>query len=296
MDETHGAAADPQALLMEWLKTANSLFSGPTKKQDVSSTSENTGKKGNERVTTEALSSIIKTWGVISSAMSEPSAMDSLYRSMAILPDAVSHVIQSGLRGYLRIQNQFMEKMTTIGQSTEAYSFDTIDHDSVKIWSDIYQKEVQRYFNVPALGLSRFYQERMNQTLDKFNLFNSSLIDFMQLLSLPFEKSFKVLQDKIEELTSKESLPEDPQELYRLWIKILEGHFMTLFKSPEYTKKLASTLDAMDNFLSARNSIITDALQSLPIPTDKDMDALYEELYHLKKKVKELEKSGKNKG
>ena len=295
MGETQGAAADPQALLMEWLKTATSLFPVPANKTAASSTAETAGKQENERVTTEAISSIIKTWGVISSAMSEPSAMNALYRSMSILPDAVSHVIQSGLRGYLRIQNQFMEKMTTIGQSTEAYSFENIDHDSVKIWSDIYLKEVQRYFNIPSLGLSRFYQERMNLTLDKFNLFNTSLIDFMQLLSLPFEKSFKVLQDKIEELTRKESLPEDPQELYRLWIKILEGHFMTLFKSPEYTSKLAATLDAMDDFLQARNRIITDALQSLPIPTDKDMDALYEELYHLKKKVKELEKSGKNK-
>ncbi len=295
MGETQGTAADPQALLMEWLKTATSLFPGPANKTAASSTAQTAGKQENERVTTEAISSIIKTWGVISSAMSEPSAMNALYRSMSILPDAVSHVIQSGLKGYLRIQNQFMEKMTTIGQSTEAYSFENIDHDSVKIWSDLYLKEVQRYFNIPSLGLSRFYQERMNLTLDKFNLFNTSLIDFMQLLSLPFEKSFKVLQDKIEELTRKESLPEDPQELYRLWIKILEGHFMTLFKSPEYTSKLAATLDAMDDFLQARNRIITDALQSLPIPTDKDMDALYEELYHLKKKVKEMEKSGKNK-
>ena len=69
---------------------------------------------------------------------------------------------------------------------------------------------------------------------------------------------------------------------------------MTLFKSPEYTKKLASTLDTLDDYISARNRILQDALQSLPIPTHKDMDALYEELYLLKKKIKKLEKSGKN--
>ncbi len=294
MDETQSTASAPQAFLMEWLKTSNRFFSGTAKKSAGSSPLNNAGQKGNERVTAEALTSIIKTWGTISSAMSEPSAMEALYRSTAIFPDAVSHVIQSGLRGYLQIQSQFMEKMSTIGQNTEPYSFDNIDHDTVKIWSDIYQKEFQRYFNIPSLGLSRVYQERMNQTLDKFNLFNTSLIDFMQLLALPFEKSFKVLQEKIEELTNKGTLPEDPQELYRLWIKILEGHFMTLFKSPEYTGKLAATLGAMGEFISGRNQIMQDALQSLPIPTNKDMDALYEELYLLKKKVKKLEKSRKN--
>jgi polyhydroxyalkanoate synthesis regulator phasin len=37
-------------------------------------------------------------------------------------------------------------------------------------------------------------------------------------------------------------------------------------------------------------------LQNLPIPTNKDMDELYKDLYILKKRVKELERKVKRDG
>ncbi|MDT8272869.1 MAG: poly(R)-hydroxyalkanoic acid synthase subunit PhaE, partial [Desulfomonilia bacterium] len=176
----------------------------------------------------------------------------------------------------------------------EAYRFDNLDQDSLKAWSDFYKSEIRQYLNIPQLGLTRFYQERMNQTIDKFNVFSTSLAEFMQVLSLPFEKSIKVMQDKIEDLTREGKLPEDPQEYYRMWIKILEGHFMTLFKSEEYTRAMAETLGNLEAFLYSRNRIIEDSLQSLPIPSNKDMDELYQELYQIKKRIKNLEKNTAN--
>jgi poly[(R)-3-hydroxyalkanoate] polymerase subunit PhaE len=35
-------------------------------------------------------------------------------------------------------------------------------------------------------------------------------------------------------------------------------------------------------------------MQSLPIPTNKDLDELYEELYLLKKRIRDLEKAQKD--
>ena len=290
MDNTKKTSEDPQALLQEWLKNANQFWSGVTKSAEDIMQTQHSGQKGSERSQHEALYSIMKTWGTISSAMSEPSAMETLYRGMAIMPDIISKIIQSGIRGYLKIYGNFLEKMVKLGQRTDAYSFDNLDQESLRVWSDIYEKEIHRYFNVPQLGLNRFYQERMSQAFDKYNVFNTSLLEFMNLLSMPFEKSFHVMQGQIDELTQKGLLPEDPQEIYRMWIKSLEGHFMTLYKSPEYTKVLASTLSSLDDFIATRNMILQDILQPLPIPTNKDMDALYEEIYFLKKKVKELEK------
>jgi len=46
----------------------------------------------------------------------------------------------------------------------------------------------------------------------------------------------------------------------------------------------------------ARHRMLTDMLQSLPLPTNKEMDELYKELYLLKKRVRELEKSSGEKG
>jgi polyhydroxyalkanoate synthesis regulator phasin len=85
-------------------------------------------------------------------------------------------------------------------------------------------------------------------------------------------------------------LPDDSKAYYQMWIKILEGHYMTLFKSPEYVDAMGQTLDSLENYKMAAEKVIEDTLGMLPVPTQKDMDELYKEIYLLKKKVKALEK------
>jgi polyhydroxyalkanoate synthesis regulator phasin len=75
-----------------------------------------------------------------------------------------------------------------------------------------------------------------------------------------------------------------------MWLKILEGHYMNLFKSKEYTDALHRTLNKLEDFLIAKNEAMRDFLQLLPVVTQKDMDEMYKEFHLLKKRVKALEK------
>jgi hypothetical protein len=75
-----------------------------------------------------------------------------------------------------------------------------------------------------------------------------------------------------------------------MWIKTLEGHYMTLFRSTEYTQAMSKTINAMEDYTVARHEIVQDYLQMFPVPTNEDMDEVYKEIYELKKKVKALEK------
>ena len=110
------------------------------------------------------------------------------------------------------------------------------------------------------------------------------------MLYLPVTKSFSVIQEKLGELSEAGELPEDPQKYYQMWIKILEGHYMTLFQSNEYIETLAKTLDALAEFSAAKNDLLQDMLDALPVSTQKDMDDLYKEIYLMKKRIKILEK------
>ncbi len=122
-------------------------------------------------------------------------------------------------------------------------------------------------------------------------MFQAAIAEFLQLLFLPMEKSIQAMQEKIAEMADEGLLPENPKVYYQMWIKILEGHYMTLLKSPEYTTKMDNTLGAFDNFIASKNEILQDFLQTLPVPTDKDMDELYQEIYQLKKRMREHEKT-----
>jgi polyhydroxyalkanoate synthesis regulator phasin len=71
---------------------------------------------------------------------------------------------------------------------------------------------------------------------------------------------------------------------------MLEGHYTALLKSPAYLQSLCRTLSTVQDLKIAQHRLLTDFLQTLPIPTNKDMDEVYKELYTLKKRVNELTK------
>ena len=295
MDEKQSNTNASMEFFQPLMTMVNQFLSGlPGMMSGQKMSDEKATPEGRSRFSPEALLSIIKTWGTLSSAMSEPSAASALASGFATLPDIMTKFFQTGMSGFLKIHEQTTDKLKDLGKRTEAYRFENLDQDSIKVWSDFYDKEIRQYLKVPQLGLVRVYQERFYQTIDKFNVFSTTFAEFMHVLMLPMEKSFMVLHDKIEEQIREGKTPEDPHEYYRLWVKILEGHYMTLFKTSEYTKTLNETLSSYEDYLSARNQIVTDALQSLPIPTNKDLDELYDELYHLKKRVKDLEKVNKD--
>jgi len=104
------------------------------------------------------------------------------------------------------------------------------------------------------------------------------------------EKSSAVMQEKVEELIEKGDIHDNFKDYYNMWIKILEGHYMTLLKSPEYTQVMNKTVEALVQYRKAKDEVMYDVLEKLPIPTNKDMDELYKDFYLLKKKVRELSK------
>jgi polyhydroxyalkanoate synthesis regulator phasin len=66
---------------------------------------------------------------------------------------------------------------------------------------------------------------------------------------------------------------------------------MTLFQTPEYTDILGKTLNSLTEFKSARNAVIEDMIDGLPIPTRSEIDALYQEIHRLKRRLRALEKN-----
>jgi len=94
-------------------------------------------------------------------------------------------------------------------------------------------------------------------------------------------------------LADEGELPDKSKDYYQMWIKILEGHYMKLFQSPEYIQSLGNALGALGDFTAARHKIMEDLLQMMPIPTQTDMDELYKDIYLLKKRIKALERQKK---
>jgi polyhydroxyalkanoate synthase subunit PhaE len=285
----------PEALLSAWMKTATDFWGSMMEAWPEISPSYQAPPPSGEGEETklrmkETLDSVLKTWQVFSSTIKSPNFFESVSKGINNLPEIVLKMSQVAFEGFSNLQKQWLERMGRMGGPSEAFKFEDLDQGPYKTWMEMYEKEFSQFYNFPQLGLTRFYQERMTQAMDQFNRYQASMGEFFHLLYLPMEKSNRVLQEKMAALAEGGKLPENFQDYYRLWLKILEGHYMTLFKSPEFTQTLARVMEATENFIEAKQAVLQDLLQFLSVPTHKELDDLYRELYVLKKKVKELDK------
>jgi hypothetical protein len=287
--------ADAETLLSAWIKSTTDFWGSMLQSLSQSETdftgtaSPETGSKEKSR-SRESFETVLKTWQTLSSVAGDTGAMEALSNLGHVMPDILVKMVRAAWQGVFNLQQQWIEKAGRIGRSTQAYSFENLDEDVFKAWTDVYEQEFRQFFYLPQLGLTRIYQEKFNQAADKLNRLQAVLGEFMTIFYMPMEKSFKVLQDKVAKMAEAGELPEDYNAYYRLFIKILEGHYMTLYKSPEYLSVMDKTLTALEEFLMARETIAQDMLKMLALPTQKELDELYREIYILKKKIRSLEK------
>jgi len=287
MTEQASQSFDPKTVLEAWLKTATDFWGPVMEMWSAASGKTNTAMEQGDSRIIQNLEAALKSWKAMSSAMSEPEVGQSVFGVIQAMPEIVLKMTQTGWNGFFRLQRQWYERLLRVGQSTEAYRFDNLDVEALNAWSEMYKEEFQRLLYMPQLGLTRQYQERANKALDKFNLLQVAMGEFLQLLYLPMEKSLRVMQEKMAE---EDQIQENPKVYYQQWIKTLEGHYMTLLQSPEYTQKMGETLEAFENYIASKDELLQDLLQTLPVPTDKDMDELYREIYLLKKRMRKHEK------
>ncbi len=295
MNENEQDKSGPETLFADWIKTSMAYWESMASMWPVFNTAggNKPDSKKDEKTSRMQRSweSTQKTWKAWSQIITEPETIETLFKESGGLPEIFLKIAQTGLNSFVHLQQQWLHKAGKVQESTEPYTFENIDEDAVNVWTKLYETELRKIFNIPQLGLTRFYQEKMIRSVDKFNMFQSTLTEFLRLLSLPMEKSFQVMQEKLTELADKGNLPEDSKAYYRMWIKILEGHYMTLSQSFEYTQLLHKTLHSMSEFSEAKKELLQDTLlYMLPVPTQKEMDELYKEIYLLKKRIKELEK------
>jgi polyhydroxyalkanoate synthase subunit PhaE len=284
-------AMDMTKMFGMWLKSAMSFWENMSRMQPDESGMFNFFPKqqeGSSHQTQQAWDRGTKIAGALASMLSEPENLDALFKATDTVPEFIMKMSRQVWEGYFEAQKNWAEHAVRIGKHEKAYSFNELDQETFKSLREIYEKEFQRYFYIPQIGLTRFYQERANTAIDKYNLFQTSLSEFIYMFYVPMEKSMAVMQEKVKDMVEKGEISDNYKEYYSMWIKILEGHYMKLLKSPEYTQVMDKTIQSLVAYRGARDEMMYDILKNLPIPTNREMDELYKEFYDLKKKVREL--------
>jgi class III poly(R)-hydroxyalkanoic acid synthase PhaE subunit len=286
------------ALLESWVKASTDFWKSsanmwPAAFGGTPAASGSAGKEGEDMSAEDPMRMFHEIWQTLFSLVSKPQAGD--YHPVSSLYESMLKLSQPLWTGYLQLQKLWMEGEGKGAGVVELEGFANLAQKMTKFWSDMYEKEFGQVLKVPQLGLTRVYQGRVNETIEKFIEFQRALTEFMQLLLIPMEKAYIAVREEIKnvEKQGKEALKVS-KAYYQLWIKTMEENYMVLMKSPEYTEILGNTAKALHDFRVVRSQLFMDILQELPIPTNREMDELYKDLYLLKKRVKELEKKVKS--
>jgi poly[(R)-3-hydroxyalkanoate] polymerase subunit PhaE len=274
---------DWNKMMQEFWEPLHNQWSGLFKASGTQESIQFKGRMG------EYLQSNTKMWQTMLGAMSGPEALEHFQKATQVTPDIALGFAQACLQSFTSLQTQVGEWIQKRGASLSAADIQELDKEFFKKWSDIYTNEFSRYLKIPQVGLGRVYQERILQAADKMNAFQATLSEFLLLLANPVEKSLTSLQEKMAELTEAGTLDEKSKTYYNLWIKLLEGHYMELFKHPDYSAALVKTLAALNEFVESRQTVVNDLLRQFNIPTQQDLDELAKEIYLLKKRMRAYE-------
>lgn len=219
--------------------------------------------------------------------------MGKMFKEMNKLPQMTMDMGQKAWEYYSDAQRTGLDWYNYNGRIQELV-FSEDDRNIMDLFGKIYETEVKKFLEVPQLGLNRFKQERVNRFVDRFNLYQKTLAEFLHISYVPMEKAACVLRKKMEEMFESGETIEDFKDFHALWIRILEEQYMAQLESSEYTEGLNRMLDATVQFRSAKEEVLYDFLQNLPIPTNRDMDELYKEIYTLKKKLRKVSAAFEN--
>jgi len=276
----------------EWMQSAMNLWKKMAASQQVDNNffQSDTSFTGSKK-TDQFFSSSMNMIQLIVSSLFEPDNIDATLKKTDAISSASLEILKQVTESVMELQTQWIERCIRIGKETKAYSFDDMDKEIFTTWKNIYEKEFQHFFQMPTIGLFRYYQEHVNTAADKYNLFNESMSEFIFMLYIPFEKTAQIFLKEIENKLSEGELSNNGKDYYNQWIRILEGHFMSLLKSKDYTEVLNQTIQTYVDFKKAKEDVLIDMLQQIPVPTNKEMDELYKEIYDLKQQIKSLTKT-----
>jgi polyhydroxyalkanoate synthesis regulator phasin len=158
-------------------------------------------------------------------------------------------------------------------------------------WAKGYEMTVGKVIRVPPIGPAREGIEIYQKSLDSYLKLCGAAFDFYLRTTKPSLDAFVTVSNKAHDMLKGEVTPESFQKLYGVTIAEFEKRLKELFTADEFVQAMRTTLDASMSFQSDYQSFLEANLKGTPIITRSEMDEVQEELYALKKQLRELTKT-----
>ena len=302
---TSNDAAGPKTFFDTWMKSMTDYWANMAQSPFSNIFDANTGNQSEKQNSAQkknsdnakkaahdaATAATLEALKAVSAAMTHPDSLMASLKSIGAMPDVLAKMIEPAIGNAAAFSQQLLGKMEKSGDYVPLSGIQEMDREALSIWSKFYDAEFRKFLHIPQLGLNRFHQEKINRYLDKIAELETAMGEFLSIVFKPFKDAYTSFEEEVAEMAKKDELPEDHKAYYRQWIKHLEGHYMNLFRSPEYLMTLSKTLNASAAHTIARRELIDVFLHAFSVPSTTDIEEMHKELYQLKRRLNRLEKT-----
>ena len=171
-------------------------------------------------------------------------------------------------------------------------------HNSL-FWTDLLYLMTNRQQSLAAIGpFRKFAVNAKNISTETIEMnedmaeFNTRLAEYYKQLADTWNEAQKEYTRKVPELPNDS---EHVEASKRIWIDIFENYFTRLFDSAGFAENFGKLVSSELEIAKHWNNMASTLLESVNMPTKKEMDEVYKELHSLRKRVAKLEKIS-NKG
>lgn len=211
-----------------------------------------------------------------------PAGAAEFFQQPKELMDTCVNMYKEIFSPWMQIDNTILQRIAS--GDIEAYL------DFFDAFEAQYEQTFEKIFNTMPLGL---YRETIEDELQLMNAYYKMMISagkLMAQLYICMQKSMKVVIESYQKMLEEGKEVTTFLEFYNLWYKVNEDALEALFDTDAFSKAFGDFSDKTGKYMVAQNKILERSLSNLPIPTNKDMKALYKTVYDLRKAVRDLQK------
>jgi class III poly(R)-hydroxyalkanoic acid synthase PhaE subunit len=152
-------------------------------------------------------------------------------------------------------------------------------------WKDFVEKmgmggfDPQTFPGIPALGLSREYQETAARLLELSKQFQQRYAEFAQQNAAIMQDAFQVMKKRLD---AAPPAPSSPAELYDAWIDCAEGTYAQAAHSERFARLLAELCNISSAFKVERGKLTEQIARHLDLPSRAEVDTLHHQVRALK--------------
>ena len=160
-------------------------------------------------------------------------------------------------------------------------------------WTDIIHLMSSKPQALTSIGPMRAFAANSKKITTELIDINEVLLEFNQYITEYYKQlsdTWSVAQKKVN--LKAPDIPQDVEQIEafkRIWIDIFDNDFTELFDSGKFGVNYGKLVSKELELTKHWNNITNVILQSVNLPSKKEMDEIYKEMHSLKKRIGKLE-------